>query len=137
MYETATCNCPKQLQGSTFWSSNLAGFIGFNHTLQQLTKTWGNVFDFWRISMCFCSCFWQHKNYILSWHLRISFMPSRLLATKLSKCHLLHCSTCNVPPHPTRCYSYMTCKLAFCLWNFLANLEKSGTLRSSSCRKIT
>ena len=30
----------------------------------------------------------------------------------------------------------MTCKLAFCLWNFLPNLEKSGTLRSSSCKTI-
>ena len=30
----------------------------------------------------------------------------------------------------------ITCKLAFCRWNFLANLEKSGTLRSSSCRNI-
>ena len=29
-----------------------------------------------------------------------------------------------------------TCKFALSRWNFLANLEKSGTLRSSSCKDV-
>ena len=29
---------------------------------------------------------------------------------------------------------YITCKLAFCRWNFLASREKSGIFRNSSCK---